>query len=88
LKDRGFVSGSSFLSNWTFEMRPEDEIVCSVSWILLYRASISGYRAADFHRACDGLEKCVVIVKAENVASLLSAPPHLLVVGGPLSSRP
>jgi hypothetical protein len=66
LKDRGVVSGSSFLSNWTFEMRAEDEIVCSFSWILLYRASISGYRAADLHRAFDGLEKCVVIVKAEN----------------------
>jgi hypothetical protein len=27
---------------------------------------ISGYEAADFHRACDGMEKCVVVVKAEN----------------------
>jgi hypothetical protein len=66
LKDRGFVSVSSSLSNWTFEMRAENEIVCSLSWILLYRASISGYRAADFHRACDGTGKCAFVGKGEN----------------------
>jgi hypothetical protein len=43
-----------------------DGSVSSVSWILLYRASLSGYEAADFHQACDEMEKCVVVVKAEN----------------------
>jgi hypothetical protein len=47
-------------------MEAEDGTVSSVSWILLYRASLSGYRAADFHQACDGMGKCVVVVKAEN----------------------
>jgi hypothetical protein len=65
-KDRGFVSVSYNLSSWTVDMRAEDDSTCSVSWILIYRASVSGYRASDFHRACDGMGKCVVIVKAEN----------------------
>jgi hypothetical protein len=66
LKDRGFVSVSSSLSSWNVEMKAEDESACSISWILLFRASISGYRAADFHRACDGMGKCVVVVKTAN----------------------
>jgi hypothetical protein len=66
LKDRGFVSVSSSLNAWTIEMKAEDGSVSSVSWILLYRASVSGYRAADFHRSCDGMRKCVVVVKADN----------------------
>jgi hypothetical protein len=66
LKDRGFVSVSSSVEDWTVEMKAEDGSVSSVSWILLYRASISGFRAADFHQACDGMGKCVVIVKATN----------------------
>jgi hypothetical protein len=66
LNDRGFISVSSSVNSWTVEMMAEDDRVSSVSWILLYRASLSGYRAADFHRACDGMGKCVVIVKAEN----------------------
>jgi hypothetical protein len=66
LKDRGFVSVSSSLNSWTVELKAEDGSVSSVSWILLYRASISGYRAADFHRACNGAGKCVVVVKAAN----------------------
>jgi hypothetical protein len=66
LKDRGFVSVSSSVTDWTFEMKAEDGSDSSVSWILLYRASVSGYRAADFHQACDGMGKCVVVVKAEN----------------------
>jgi hypothetical protein len=66
LKDRGFVGVSSRLNDWTVEMKSVDGSVSSVSWILLYRASISGYEAADFHQACDGMGKCVVIVKAEN----------------------
>jgi hypothetical protein len=66
LKDRGFVSVSSSLSSWAVKMKAEDETACAISWILLYRASISGYEAADFHRACDGMGKCFVFVKAEN----------------------
>jgi hypothetical protein len=66
LKDRGFVSVSSSVNDWTVEMKDKDARVSSFTWILLYRASISDYRAADFHQACDGMGKCVVIVKAEN----------------------
>jgi hypothetical protein len=66
LKDRGFVSVSSSITDWTVEMNSEDGSSSSVSWILLYRASLSGYRAADFHQACDGMGKCVVVSKAEN----------------------
>jgi hypothetical protein len=66
LQDRGFVSVSSSVNDWTVEMKAEDGSGSSVSWILLYRASLSGYRAADFHHACDGMGKCVVVVKAEN----------------------
>jgi hypothetical protein len=57
LKDRGFVSVSSSVRDWAVEMKSEDGSVSFVSWILLYRASISGYRAADFHQACDGMGK-------------------------------
>jgi hypothetical protein len=60
LKDRGFVSVSSSVTDWAVEMKAEDGCASSVSWILLYRASLSGYRASDFHRACDGMGKCVV----------------------------
>jgi hypothetical protein len=66
-KDRGFVCVSSILSNWTVEMKAKDDTTCSISWIIIYRASVSGYRAVDFHQACEGMGKCVVIVKAENV---------------------
>jgi WD40 repeat protein len=66
LKDRGFVSVSSSVEDWTVEMKADDVSFSSVSWILVYRASLSGYGAADFHQACDGMGKCVVVVKAEN----------------------
>jgi hypothetical protein len=66
LNDSGFLSTSSSLSDWTVNLVDKDLKLCSVSWILLYRASASGYRAIDFHKACDGMGKCVVIVKAEN----------------------
>jgi hypothetical protein len=65
LKDRGFVGVSSSVIGWTVGMKADDESV-SVSWILLFRASLSEYRAADFHQACDGMGKCVVVVKAAN----------------------
>jgi hypothetical protein len=66
LKDSGFVSESSSVRDWAVEMYDEDETVSSVSWILIYRASLSEYRAADFHQACDGMGKCVVVVEVEN----------------------
>jgi hypothetical protein len=66
LKDRGFVSVSSSMIDWTVEMKAEDGCASSISWILLYRASLSDHRSADFHQACDGMGKCVVVVKAEN----------------------
>jgi hypothetical protein len=66
LKDRSFVSVSSSVNDWTVEMKAKDGSFSSVSWILLYRASLSGFRAADFHQACDEMGKCVVVVKAEN----------------------
>jgi hypothetical protein len=66
LKDRGFVSVSSSVTDWTVEMKAKDGTVSSVSWILLFRASLTGYRAADFHQACDGMGTCVVVVKGEN----------------------
>jgi hypothetical protein len=66
LKDRGFVSVSSSVRDWAVELKSEDGSESSVSWILLYRASLSGYQALDFHRACDGMGECVVVVKDEN----------------------
>jgi hypothetical protein len=54
------------LSDWTVSMRAEEGSSCSVSWILLYRASTSGFRAVNFHKACYGMGKCVVVIKAEN----------------------
>jgi hypothetical protein len=66
LKDRRFVSVSSSASSWTVEMKSEEASTCSISWILLYRASISGYLVDDYHQACNGMGKCVVVVKAEN----------------------
>jgi hypothetical protein len=66
LKDRGFISVSSSVNDWTVEMKDEDGSVSSISWILHYRASLSEHRAADFHQACDGIGKCVVVVKVDN----------------------
>jgi hypothetical protein len=66
LKDHGFVGETYSLYGWTVELKAKDGTFSSVSWILIYRASISGYEATDFHRACDGMGKCVVVVKAEN----------------------
>jgi hypothetical protein len=72
LKDRGFVGVSSRLSSWAVEMKAQDEIACSKSWILLYRASLSNFKASEFHRACDGMGKFVVVVKAENGSVAIS----------------
>jgi hypothetical protein len=47
-------------------MKAGDDSSCSISMILLYRASLSQYLAAEFHHACDGIGKCFVVVKAGN----------------------
>jgi hypothetical protein len=67
-KDRGFesISVSSFLSDWDVILMAEDDSVCSISWTLLYRGSLFGFVAADFHHACDGMGRCVVVMRAEN----------------------
>lgn len=69
LKKRGFASSSSFLSNWDVRLKANDEGhegVCSVSWELVYRASLFGFDADALHQACDGNGRCVVVVQAEN----------------------
>jgi hypothetical protein len=52
-------------------MKAEDASVSAVSWILIYRA---GERDTDFHQVCDGMGKCVVVVKAANVRTALPLP--------------
>jgi hypothetical protein len=47
-------------------LKARDESVCSVSWSLLYRASLFGFGAREFHQACDGVGKFVVVVRAGN----------------------
>jgi hypothetical protein len=89
LKNRSFVSVSSSVNDWTVDMKGEDGSLSFVSWILLYRASLSEYRAADFHQACDRMGKCVVIVKAENgrIAAAYSDDGFTSVVDGSCSSN-
>jgi hypothetical protein len=66
LKDSGFVALSSILSDWDVSLKREDTSVCSVRWKLLFRGSMFGFGAREFHQACDGDGKCVVVVRAEN----------------------
>jgi hypothetical protein len=47
-------------------LKAKDEGVYSVAWTLVYRASLFGFDSRDFHRACDGVAKFVVVVQAEN----------------------
>jgi hypothetical protein len=47
-------------------LKAEDGGVCSVSWTLVYRASLLGFGGRDFHQACDEEGSCVVVVRAEN----------------------
>jgi hypothetical protein len=61
-----FSTASSSLSNWDVSLKDKYDEVCSVSWKLIYRASLFGSDARDFHQACDGMGKCVVVVRAEN----------------------
>jgi hypothetical protein len=35
-------------------------------WFLVYRGTLDGFGAADFHRKCDGVGKTVTIVKTTN----------------------
>ena len=35
-------------------------------WFLVYRGTLDGFGAADFHRECDGVAKTVTIVKSTN----------------------
>jgi hypothetical protein len=77
LKDRGFVSSSwiaskyrgsvaySILSDRTIKLKSKDES-CSITWNLLYRASLFGYDEKEFRRTCNSKGSCVVVVKAEN----------------------
>jgi hypothetical protein len=65
-KDRGFSSVSSTLNDWDVSLKAKDEGVCSISWRLLYRASLFGFDAREFHQACGGVGKFVVVVQAEN----------------------
>jgi hypothetical protein len=60
------VALSSILSDWDVSLKGEGEIICNVRWNLLYRGSLFGFDAEDFHRACDRMGKCVVVVRAEN----------------------
>jgi hypothetical protein len=66
LKDKGFVTASSILSDWDVSLKGVDESFCSVRWKLLYRGVLFGFGANDFHRACDEAGKFVVVVRAEN----------------------
>jgi hypothetical protein len=65
-KEIGFVSTSSSLSDWDVSLKGAGESVCSVRWKLLYKGSMFGFVAREFHQACDGEGKCVVVVRAEN----------------------
>jgi hypothetical protein len=66
LKDRGFEALSSALSDWVVYLKAKDGGVCSVSWSLIYRASLYGFDGSDFHQSCDGMGSCVVVLRAEN----------------------
>jgi hypothetical protein len=66
LKDSGFVATSSILSGWNVSLKGEDESNSSVRWKLMYRGSLFWFGARDFHQACDGVGKFLVVVRAEN----------------------
>jgi hypothetical protein len=66
LKDRGFVATTTSLSDWVLSLMSRIGSVCVVSWKLLFKGSLFGFDADDFHQACDGMGNCVVVVRAEN----------------------
>jgi hypothetical protein len=65
-KESGFVAASSILSGWEVSLKGSDGSVCVVKWKLLYKGSLFGFGARDFHQSCDGVGKFVVVVRAEN----------------------
>jgi hypothetical protein len=65
-KESVLVTESSSLSDWDVSLKARDEETYFVRWKLLYKGSLFGFGAREFHRACDGLGKCVVVVRAEN----------------------
>jgi hypothetical protein len=69
LKDCGFVGVSSIPSDWRVTLKTKDQRVCLASWNLVYRASLFGFDATEFHKACDSHAlggNYVVVVRAEN----------------------
>jgi hypothetical protein len=62
-KDKSFLTDSSSLSNWNVTLRASDKSTLSVTWKLIY---CLGFGAREFHQACDGAGKFVVVVKAVN----------------------
>jgi hypothetical protein len=66
LKESGFVTISSILLDWDVKLNEEGGGDCSVSWKLLYRGSMFGFGAREFHQACDRVGTVVVVVRAEN----------------------
>jgi hypothetical protein len=66
MKDRGFVTETSSQNGWDVSLTASDGNSLSVTWELVYRASLFGFGAGEFHQACDGEGKYVVVVRAEN----------------------
>jgi hypothetical protein len=54
------------MNEWALSMKAKDDGECTVSWTLLFRASLFGYEARAFHQACDKEGSCVVVVRVEN----------------------
>lgn len=44
----------------------ENDLISNFNYLPLYLASVHGFRAHDFHRRCDGKEKLLVLIKANN----------------------
>jgi hypothetical protein len=53
------VQELGFLEHFSYENHFES----NSKWKLLYRASVDGFRATDFHRKCDGKPNTVSIIK-------------------------
>jgi hypothetical protein len=66
LKERDIIATTSSLSDWVVSLMSRDGSACVVSWRLLFKGSLFGSDARAFHRACDGIGKYVVVVRAEN----------------------
>jgi hypothetical protein len=66
LKERDIIATTSSLSDWDVSLNSRDGSSCVVSWKLLFKSTLFGFDADDFHQACDGMGKFVVVVRAEN----------------------